>query len=128
MNHKLYIMSEWAQSSVPQKTRCVRESRSPCNSQNCARPSRSDVALGRLEAHELPNSYSTKQVKVHFRKNRSQETVKVALDQAKKKGVLGRVEACELSKLNLTKQRHNYFEKRMGRQVVEAALERAKGQ
>ena len=58
----------------------------------------------RLEAHELPNSYSTKQIKGHFREKRSQETIKVVLDQAKKKGVLGRVEACELSKLNLTKQ------------------------
>lgn len=121
-------MSDWAQSSVPQKTRCPRES-GPLTSQKCARPSKSDVALGRPEAHELPNSYSTKQIKGHFRENGSQETVKVALDQAKKKrGVSGRVEACELSKLNLTKQRHNYFEKCLGRRVVEAALERAKGQ
>lgn len=80
-------MSDWAQSSVPQKTRCPRES-GPLTSQKCARPSRSDVALGRPEAHELPNSYSTKQIKGHFRENGSQETVKVALDQAEKKGVL----------------------------------------
>lgn len=79
-------MSDWAQSSVPQKTRCPRES-GPLTSQKCARPSRSDVALGRPEAHELPNSYSTKQIKGHFRENGSQETVKVALDQAEKKGV-----------------------------------------